>query len=66
MSKPDARQVMSEVEAAVAILRQHAPASIVIRLTCARDGRVRLWLDRVEGVPLRALSGETLTDVSES
>ncbi len=56
----DDRQVVSEIEAAVAILRRHRPALAVIRLTCAKDGSVRLWLERVEGVPLRALSGETL------
>lgn len=61
MTQPaDERQVCAEVRAALALVRRHQPAAIVLRLTCDRHGEVRLWLERVEGVPLAALADETM------
>lgn len=47
--------LLAELEAAVALVQTHRPASVLLRLGCDRDGRLRL---RAEGldVPLRALA----------
>ncbi len=52
---------MAEMAAALAIVDKHRPASMLFRLTCDRAGTIRLVLERIEGVPLAALSGEDLT-----
>jgi len=46
--------LLAEFEAAVALIDAHRPASVLLRLGCDREGRLRL---RAEGldVPLRAL-----------
>jgi hypothetical protein len=54
----DERQILADVQAAIAIVTRHRPAAATFRLTCDRVGTVRLVLERVEGVPLAALAGE--------
>ena len=63
MTQPtaDERQVTAEVRAAMAIVLRHRPASMLFRLSSDRDGRVRLVLERIEGIPLAALSSTPLT-----
>ena len=46
---------LAELRAAVALLEQHRPASIAMRLTSDREAVVRIRTESMEGVPLAAL-----------
>ena len=60
MTRPDRseRDLVAEVKAAAALVIRHRPAAVTFRLSADRDGRVRLVLDRIEGIPLAALAEE--------